>query len=1571
MTIRFWILSAALLWCSPSLATEYAPPTSLVKALEQSACKDALADATDLDYVRMYSPWKPAGLDQLIAGVRSVAAQMPRRRGEPKQSVETLLSNAWQYSRADDRFHVVTVKWLAQIESTILGDVARQPRAVCDIFRSQRATEASVFFRDRKALTGLEQPYARLGRRVLDASGCVVTGSGRGSSQTLPSLLRQFSRRPSPGGIDPSPDWFLELYSRGLTNSCTFAETRSAPANGVTVSVSIIGEVLAASECTVFQAALARYSKAAGSLSENPLVLSVTNQLVGATFVRWASCFQANSSEFFGPVASMLFGRSAPLSSISALPDGLKLTLAQAVFHPANDTAKLAQQAVSLLIEVANSNRPLQQDENGEPYEEDAPAARASTLLAWAYEAGIGVPQNLREAEKWSMSSFNKASPSFPWRSNPPDPQRRQVSTPAQIDDLAEWLIQRVHVARTSAATSSEDASEPGLTEELIKLSSALTMDDFANLSELTRLYAQYDTVRSLVRKKTSGFGKFAIATVLLEGQSEAGKLPVLAAALLNEATEDGESAAAVRLAQLHEIGWGVSKDIERALALYAKAAKGGQPLGYLSLGRLYDDGSLVEQDLAKAEANYRAGLQPLLVKLPKPRPDADKDSDPIGDEWFTEHSHTPAATQDEYRLFSAVQSQVVRLTAFFTSPAGDKLLQDLVKNKPVIAVHLGRLFLCADCGYAINLREAARWLRFGVEHQSMYSAYSLARFLLLNPEFETNSSKATALLQLVAKSTGGRSIEAELLLSTLQVRPGAPVDPEKLKERINGLCKEDDDSYALDCIKLAHRLAIGAVSNQFVSVGHDVLVFWSGKQNEKAKTIRDEARAALVDVYSMYGDFASAAELARPSNVNIHVSDFNARQQTFSQLVSSLADGQAKTLSADFINLLEILRGKGDSEAAAFRDLQALGRPILTGSHAGDLAALTSAFETQLARNGPSLGIVASSRALSAIYATNGQKARALTFELVALNSQADLAKASSIEFGPLPYRLVVACQLARSSRRVLDLGYRDVSTVLAKEAVNRLQEVRASLVGLPLRLRTCFAELTQDQYRKLVALFIDQGLVEQASAVNNMLKDVEEYEYASLDPGYVHRAFDKLPILSVEQNVLERAFAVKPTGGPISDRFSWLQKRRASKTATAVELIELRTLEEELKRRQSAFTSTVDSLLTAVDALPDKTRRASENERVTNQVQNDVEQRAILQEISEGKAASLLFVVLPDRMDAILTTKNGPFTYSWKAIDDAPFSELILNRKINAFRGAIDRRSSDTDKLARDLYNILLEQSSFAKELQTANVDLLYLSLDRGLRNLPFSALKSTRGYLVSQYSLSLSTGVRGRTQDLSRPTAVAAFGTTNAVDGFPPLVNAGKEVSAIVKRDGGAAEGVYAGTIKLNEDFTLTALQDAFVQLPDDRSEKIVHIASHFKLAATDATSFLLLGGGKHLTIDEIRKNSAVYDFRDVDLLTLSACSTAYAPTSDSEQSPVLQSFAALTQQKGARAILATLWPVVDSSTARFMETFYRLQAKEKVPHAAALAMTQREFISSDTRSLSDPFFWSGFVMLTNSR
>jgi CHAT domain-containing protein/TPR repeat protein len=1108
-----------------------------------------------------------------------------------------------------------------------------------------------------------------------------------------------------------------------------------------------------------------------------------------------------------------------------------------------------------------------------------------------------------------------------------------------------------------------------------MNLSGSISMDKFIYVARLAHLYNRHEETRPFIQKAISSFGKFALATVLLEGHSESGKQPTLASGLLQLASDEGDTAATIRLAQLFEQGWGTSKNIQKALELYRKGAEAGQPLGYLSIGRLYDEGLLIDQDIKKAETNYRSGLASLLSKPKSALKDgsAAADYDPVGDGWFADSTHSPVSIDSKYRLFNGIQQQVLKRTAFFVSPSGERLLDQVVRNNPFIAVQLGRLFMCGYCGSTIRVADAVRWYSRGVENKSMYSAYSLARLLRQYPEFETKSLSAKALLAVVVKSSSKLALEAELLLSTLQVQP-ASAPPDALAKRIIELCNETDETFSTECIDVAHRLAIGAVSTSLVPVGYHILELWAGRTEPKAKDVRDTARSALMDVNSYYGDFSAAITLASQLGADLSWNSYNAREQTFSQLILAIADNQTRTSSVELKSLLSVLRSRGDPQADAFYGLAsgAKFRPSVAQSDSVD--ALRDTFETQLARGGPSQGLVVSSRALSGAFRKLGRMTDALTYELVALNAQNEVARASSVEYGPLPYRLITACQLTRSSQRIQDLGFTDVSTVLAKEAVNKLQEVRASLIGLPNHLRNCFAEITQDQYRRLFALFVDQNLLDEAKLVEGMLKNVEAYEYASLDPKYVNRAFDKLPIFDIDQKVLEQAFAVKPSGGDLSGRFAWLRQRRAGNTITPPESLEYLALDEELKRRQAFFAAATSELLKAVNGLAEGDRRNFEIARLRSRLEkeNGSDEGTYLREIAEGRAASLMFVVLSDRLDGILTTKAGQFSYSWSHIDTQPFSETNLNAKIGALRDAIDSRSSDSPSLGADLYNMLFQQSSFAKLLKESGAEILFLSLDRNLRNMPFAALKTPEGFLVEKYDLVLTTGLSGRHQASSRFPSVAGFGLTLSRDGFPALSNAAAELGAIVKQGSGSAGGgVFAGTVKLNEQFTMAALQDAFVRLPDDSSERIVHIASHFKLGETDRASFLLLGDGSHLTIEEIKKDSAIYDFSNVSLLALSACSTGYSSSAASPQSVGLESFAAISQNKGARSILATLWPVVDQSTAKFMGLFYRMRAEQNLPFSRALAMAQRDFIASNARAQSDPFFWSGFVLLSNSR
>jgi CHAT domain-containing protein len=301
-------------------------------------------------------------------------------------------------------------------------------------------------------------------------------------------------------------------------------------------------------------------------------------------------------------------------------------------------------------------------------------------------------------------------------------------------------------------------------------------------------------------------------------------------------------------------------------------------------------------------------------------------------------------------------------------------------------------------------------------------------------------------------------------------------------------------------------------------------------------------------------------------------------------------------------------------------------------------------------------------------------------------------------------------------------------------------------------------------------------------------------------------------------------------------------------------------------------------------------------------------------------------------------------------------------LNRTVLAFRQALaDRR--DVKPLAQALHRLLIEP--VAADLRQAGARTLMLSLDGTLRYLPFAALHDGRRWLIEGYRLSIYTEA-ARTQLVRRPQrggSMTGLGLTRAVPGFAPLPAVRDELEGI-RRSG------LRGDVFLDEQFTVDRLRDAL----GSRSQ-VLHIASHFQFRpGTFANSFLVLGDGGRLTLQEVRDRRL--RFSTVDLLTLSACDTAMGGGTD-ENGAEVEGFGALAQQQGAQTVLATLWPVADGSTGRFMQVVYgRRQADQAATMAAALRDAQLAFLRGtlpgkgprDAR-LAHPFYWAPYVLMGN--
>lgn len=138
--------------------------------------------------------------------------------------------------------------------------------------------------------------------------------------------------------------------------------------------------------------------------------------------------------------------------------------------------------------------------------------------------------------------------------------------------------------------------------------------------------------------------------------------------------------------------------------------------------------------------------------------------------------------------------------------------------------------------------------------------------------------------------------------------------------------------------------------------------------------------------------------------------------------------------------------------------------------------------------------------------------------------------------------------------------------------------------------------------------------------------------------------------------------------------------------------------------------------------------------------------------------------------------------------------------------------------------------------------------------------------------------------------------------------------------------------------------------------------LHLAGHTR---TDAlrpwrSSFVVLGGRR-------RDDDVTLDAEDIaresipaDLVVLSSCSSADTREWSADG---LNGLTSAFLAAGARTVVATLWPVDDAATERFMGAFYRHLARGE-PAGAALEAAKLE-IRSRAESAA-PFYWAGYVL-----
>lgn len=539
--------------------------------------------------------------------------------------------------------------------------------------------------------------------------------------------------------------------------------------------------------------------------------------------------------------------------------------------------------------------------------------------------------------------------------------------------------------------------------------------------------------------------------------------------------------------------------------------------------------------------------------------------------------------------------------------------------------------------------------------------------------------------------------------------------------------------------------------------------------------------------------------------------------------------------------------------------------------------------------------------------------------------------------------------------------LGHGDTAIFLAKRSVDVLQRMRREMLPLALHERRAFVDQYEFIYQRLAGWLMESGRDAEADRVMAMLKAEELVAYTGVRAKRADWA-DDVPLAAGEQ-----AWALRYDAAA----------RQLHARFDAAEALVVEQDEDDVtppgKQAVADARARVDLATQAFAALVDEMAAAAQVARVVPDVA-----RPAAHPLPTGVVA-LRYLVTRETLYIDVETAQGRVTRH-AAIDAA-----TLGQQIDALRESLRQPGRDARAAARSLHDSVWQP--VADDARRAGATTVLLSLDGALRYVPFAALFDGQQWLAEKYAFALTVDPASDDPD-RRPAArwtAATMGVSRSLHGSAALPSVKLELASI-------ARILPGDPPRLDARFTRQSLEQS---IRDRRS--VIHIASHFTFdPASDEASFLLMGDGSTLSLRQLRESPLSLD--GVELLTLSACDTAMGHRSQGNE---VEAFGSLAARKGARAVLASLWPVADSSTAELMTRFYGLHERAPMPgKAEALREAQVHMIRGGTEAShctpqrsgkvdslvdsplaakplapecahSHPYYWAPFVLMGNWR
>jgi CHAT domain-containing protein/Tfp pilus assembly protein PilF len=513
---------------------------------------------------------------------------------------------------------------------------------------------------------------------------------------------------------------------------------------------------------------------------------------------------------------------------------------------------------------------------------------------------------------------------------------------------------------------------------------------------------------------------------------------------------------------------------------------------------------------------------------------------------------------------------------------------------------------------------------------------------------------------------------------------------------------------------------------------------------------------------------------------------------------------------------------------------------------------------------------------------------------------------------------------------------GDNETALLFYRQAIQALEDVKA---GLPEPFLIGFSRNKNEAYDRSIRIWADRYDRSPSEKICATVFDLVERARARAFLDSLSAARPDLSS-SERQRIQDRQKAI---AGSIADLQARLVSQALSENVKRAFVHEIECAEEESVRLSIAFK----------EAGPSRARDWERNVLPLRDVQ------ALLRD----EDSVLLEYVLGDPVSYLLRVSSSSVR-----LYRLP-SRTSLERSLRAYRRSLSDRSLDP-------HVGLLAAERIGRELLPPDDDEslrqiggLIIVPDGFLHDLPFEALRipgrSGSRYLIERSAVSYcpSASALALLKARARPRAwrkqILAIGSPD-YESLPPGPD-GRKISPLpfsLQEIRAIARYYPAPEIDL---LSGPGSREDLVKARPLNEYRIIHFACHgFLDEKAPFRSALVLSSGRGAGNDGYLQMREVYGLSlSADLVVLSACQTG-AGRIEASEGPL-----ALARPfffAGARAVVASLWPIGDQSTVLFMREFYR---RISAGQPAALGLREAKLGMLRSR-WSHPFYWAGFLL-----